>query len=828
MSSQFDIMKETEGCFHCGLPIPTEVNERIQIEGVVRQMCCRGCLAVAEEIIRAGLIDYYHKRDALPPSPGQYANAPAELKSLGIFDLPEVKKDWVSQPKAGEEEVSLVLEDMRCAACVWLIDKHLHQLDGVSHVSVNYATHRVRVRWHQSQIQLSSILALINRLGYRAHPFNPEKSQRLQQAQRKKALWQIFIAGLSAMQVMMYSVPAYFSSPQTMSFEVQQLMRWVSLLMTLPVMFFSAMPFFQGAVRGLRLGKLGMDVPVALGVTVAFLFSLYSVWRGHGEIYFESVAMFVFFLLSGRYLEMMARHRANREVEALDKALPVVAERFDPGSSDFEWAAAAQLAVGDQVRVLPGALIPADGSILEGDSAVDESLLTGESMPIPKTQGDRVMAGAVNSDGVLLILVEKVGKSTHLATLSRLMDRAIASRPRLLEMTEKIVIWFVAVLLFLATVTLLVWLQISPADAVPVFVSILVVSCPCAFSLATPIAMTISMGVAAQKGLLVTRSEALEALTKIDTIAFDKTGTLTQGKPRVTQVWFNEQVAEVSDLVPRWVYELESHSAHPVARSLCDFYRQTKSCRASLSQVKTMSGQGVKAVSSDGAVVKIGRPAYVCSEAAYPQEVANWQAGTLVALGAVKQNQFQWVAFFRLEDTLRDHVLSVLGALRSQGLALAMLSGDNQKVVDSLAPSLGVLEARGGLLPEDKQAWIQKRQQQGHVVAMVGDGVNDSLVLAQSHVSFAMGGGAELSRTQADLVVLNDRLASVPEAIHLARQTVRIIRQNISWAIGYNLAMLPLAMMGWIQPWLAALGMSISSLAVVFNSLRLIRLSKQT
>jgi len=623
---------------------------------------------------------------------------------------------------------------------------------------------------------------------------------------------------------MMYAFPVYVAGEGDMTWDIEQLLRWASLLLTLPVVLYSAAPFFQRAWRDLRLRRLGMDVPVALGVGSAFAASLWATLTDGPEVYFDSVTMFVFFLLGGRYLEMIARQKAVRGVEELGKALPSFAERIAgwPGESAGERVPTSQLVAGDVLRVRPGEVIPVDGLVVEGRGEANEALLTGESMPVPKAVGDRVTGGSINVSSPLLVRVEQVGDATRLAAIRRLMERAATEKPRIASLSDRIAAYFIVTLLVLAAGTGVAWYLIDPARALWVFVSVLVVACPCALSLATPTALTVATDTLARMGVLVTRGHAIETLARANRFVFDKTGTLTLGKMRVEEVCALGSVD--ADRLVVLAAAIEQGSAHPVAAGLRA--AAGEAALPAVAELAAETGQGMHGV-VEGERLWIGRPGWVAGVAglAAPAALAGFAApgGTVIALAG----RGGWLGLFRLGDSLRADAPMITRRLAAEGAALGLLSGDAQPVVDAVAARLGIHDARGGLDPQGKQQAIVDMQRDDRaVVAMIGDGVNDAPVLAQAHVSVAMGGGTDLARNQADIVLLNERFVSLADGIVLARRTLRIIRQNLWWSFAYNFTSVPLAMAGLVTPWMAGIGMAASSLLVVLNAMRLQRATR--
>jgi len=815
-----DVVQE---CYHCGLPVPARSQYYVKIGASRRRMCCVGCEAVAQSIVDNGLSDYYRHRDAMPESPRE--TLPSELQELGLFDHPDFQKTFVQPVGEHEREASLILEGITCAACVWLNEQHVARQAGVLAVEVNYATRRARVRWDERQTKLSAILGAIKAIGYRGYPYDVERSEQIAHKERRAMLWRVFVAGFGMMQVMMYAIPAYLAGEGEMSADIELIMRWASLLLTLPVILYSAAPFFQRALRDVRLRRLGMDVPVALGVGSAFIASVWSTLTHGPEVYFDSVTMFVFFLLCGRYLEMGARQKAVRGVEELGKILPVFAERVSSGSgeSESEKVPVSQLEPGDRVRVRPGEIIPADAVVIDGVSEANEALLTGESRPVVKRAGSPVTGGSINITSPLLIEVCQVGDSTRLAAIRKLMERAAAERPLIARQADNIARLFVTVLLTLAAITFVMWQFIDPARALWVFVSVLVVACPCALSLATPAVLTVATDTLARIGLLVTRGHAIETLARANRFVFDKTGTLTYGVMRVDEVQACDGFDETQ--VRTIAAALEQASEHALAAGI-------RAAAAGLSLPRTsdlvsVTGQGVEGNMMDDRL-RLGRPAFVAQLTGLPVPGAVSQlecrGGTVVALGSASA----WIGALHLTDVVREDAGVLFDRLAAESLPVSIISGDAQAAVAAVAEKFAIDDAHAGMTPQDKQAWVARCQQMpGTVVAMIGDGVNDAPVLAQAQVSIAMGGGTDLARNQADIVLLSEKLATLSQGIAVARRALRIIHQNLSWAFAYNLIALPLAMAGLVTPWMAGIGMAASSLLVVLNALRLQKPPKQ-
>ena len=815
-SVPFFVGMSASSCYHCGLPIADDVDLSVRIGGEARAMCCYGCLAVAQSIVDNGLEDYYRSRDALPESPREAM--PAVLDQLAMFDHAEFQKSFVKELGENEREASLLLEGIACAACIWLNEQHVGRLPGVTAVDINYATRRARVRWDESRIKLSDILAAIAAIGYRAYPYDAAKNEEISRKERRDALWRLWVAGFGMMQVMMYAYPVYIADGD-MTADIESLMRWASMVLTLPVVFYSSAPFFRNAWRDIKLRRVGMDVPVALGVGAAFLASCWATFMQAGEVYFDSVTMFIFFLLGGRFLEMTARQKAVSVTEALAKLLPAFAQRLPgfPAERTVEQAVVADLRVGDYVLVRAGDIVPADGRVIEGVSSTNESLLTGESRPVPKAVDDAVTGGSINAESPLVVQVEQVGEGTRLSAIIHLMERAAAEKPKIVELADRIASYFVGALLLVSIAVAVGWYLVDPSKALWITVSVLVVTCPCSLSLATPIALTVAAGALAKDGLLVTRGHAIETLARATHFVFDKTGTLTTGRMHLVDILPTADLARDDCLAI--AVALERASEHPLASAL------RRACHGQVREavdVRNEPGQGVEAVIG-GRRYRIGRPVYALGlgGAQLPAMAEEWLASgdTVVVLG----DEVDCLALFRIGDELRPESGRLISRLRALGKHVVLLTGDAESVARRVAGELAIDDVRAGVTPQGKHDCVKQLQAAGAIVAMVGDGVNDAPVLAQAQVSVAMGGGAQLARTQSDFVLLSENLDHLRHGLSRAQRSLAIIRQNLWWSFAYNFVALPLAIAGYVTPWLAGIGMSASSLLVVLNSLRIQR-----
>ncbi|MFN0305135.1 MAG: heavy metal translocating P-type ATPase [Burkholderiales bacterium] len=802
-------------CFHCGLPVRERGRFTVRYRDHDEPLCCAGCEAVARTIIAGGFGAYYAHRSGAAPRVDP--PVPATIPNAKLYDRPEVQASFVRPLADGEREAGLVLEGIQCPACVWLNEQHLMRLGGVTSVRIDYTTRRAKVRWDASRIALSDILQAIHAIGYVAHPYDAARIEDVRRRERRTALWQLFVAGFGMMQVMMVAYPAYIAGDGEMTRDIEQLMRVAGLALTVPVIAWSATPFYRGAWRDVRIGRLGMDIPIVLGIAIAFAASVWATIAQSGDVWFDSITMFIFFLLAGRAIERVARDRAARRIEDLARRLPAIAERLPayPAIESGERVPAAALAVNDHVRIAAGAVAPADGIVMEGQASFDESALTGESRSVPKAPGDRIIGGTINQTSAVVMRVERVGGDTWLASIERMIERAATAKPRFVRLADHYAGVFVATILILAVVSAIGWWAIDPRQGLLAAVAVLVVTCPCALSLATPIAFTASTSYLAGRGVLVADPEAIEKLARVRHIVFDKTGSLTEGRLSLSRIDLFDASNRADCL--GIAASLERSATHPMARAVRNAAAVERADTPVAEGVHETPGGGVEGT-VDGRRYRLGAARYSGTLHDKRARMFDHAADQSLAWLADERG---WLAVFAFADAIRSDARDTVMALGSRGLRLSMLSGDEPGVVDAIAGQLSVTEREGGLSPTAKRDRIVAAQHAGGLVAMVGDGVNDGPVLAQADVSIAVANAAPLAHHAAGIVLLDDRLLNIDLAIDTAHRTMRIVRQNLAWAFAYNIASVPLAALGYVPPWLAGLGMAASSLAVVANSARL-------
>ncbi|WP_296403740.1 heavy metal translocating P-type ATPase [Psychrobacter sp.] len=930
-------------CFHCGEPVP-KPPFTAQVLGESRLMCCMGCQLAAESIVEAGLEQYYLDRSEI----NRTASMPTELDRLRAYDHEDIQAQFVYAAD-GKSVAELSVSNLRCAACTWLIETRLYELKGVDKCQVNLTNQRMRVIWDEEQLAISAILATINQIGYDAKPYRQDTHEAMLARNNKKMMIRLGIAALGAMQAMMFAVGMYFgkyTSFSGMLVEQRDFLRWVSLFVSIPVFFYCAVPFFSSAWSAIKIRQVNMDVPVSIALIVTFFASLYATISGTGETYYDSVSMFVFFLLAGRYIEHNARLKAANMANDLVVVEPTLVQRigneadlvqqieqsnissnqsvadkievaehsliltppqqqkltkleelihlaqrnkqpephtetqnelhstlrsdtafsFDKLDLEVsqietgsETVTANNLKIGDVIMIEAGSEVVADGILCSETATVSQSLLTGESLLIIKRRGDRVIGGSQNDSQPFVMLVTALPEDSQIALIDRLMNRALSEKPKLAEQADRWARWFVLRILILSVFVFIGWYLVDPSQALWATVAVLVATCPCALSLATPIALTVSTNRLASYGFLTTRGHTIETLAEITHVAFDKTGTLTYGKPNLLYIDSLQKHNNLAQQVSKKIKDkdedededndkdnllaiaaaLEVGSRHPIASALLDAAYQLH--LPEVTHLTHHTAGGIEALVNDignGYKYRLGHVDFAlnrsatdtCSSLDMPNiELQKYNASTVVMLtrcqSSIQSNDEVWepMALFYFNDSIREGVAEMIAALHAQNIETVILTGDPSKHAQTVAKELGVDKVYFGLSPSDKVDHIKELQQQGHVVMMIGDGINDAPVLAAANISTAIAGAADLAQVSSDSVILNGKVPSVYDAKRVADKAQLIIKQNLRWALAYNSVVLLPAAFGYVPPWLAAIGMSLSSLIVVLNALRLKR-----
>jgi len=841
-----------EHCDHCHLPLP----EGEQITSVIndRKMhfCCHGCQTVCETIYGAGMGGFYQRTiegDTLQPPP--------EIDSqLEVYDLDEVQREFVDD--LGDiREIHLLIEGIHCAACVWLIERRLAVEPGVIDANVNLSAKKLRVKWDNREIKLSQIMHDLGQIGYAAVPYDPEAAEGQIKKQNRELLFRLGFAGFAAMNLMWISIALYAGADEG---KFKDLFYWLGLGLATPTLLDSGYPFYRGAITGLINRHLTMDLPIAIGATITYLYSCYVVISGSeiAHVYFDTVVNFLFVILTGRYLEAMSKRLAVQSTQRLLDLQPKISTLIQGDETSI--VPVSSLKTDDLVLVKAGEKVPVDGVIIKGESVIDESMLTGEFVPVAKFIDDKVSAGTTNKEGVLTIKVSQTLKNTALGKIIHLVDEAQSTKAPIQCTADRIIPWFVSITLILASLTFIFWLGDNIEIALMAATSVLIITCPCAFGLATPMAIAVATGVGARMGVLVKHGAVLEILSSIRHFVFDKTGTLTQGKMLVSTLFYtdlNEQnniqkIPAIEESIEQLTASqkeflnsacfLESHSEHMIAKAIVNFgqhYGLTEKVR--LEHIKVVSGSGISAdcyveksaernAAQQGQKIAIGKLSWIRQIAAAQKGIdaiclqfelmmqEYHRSGSTVVYAWLENKS---ICAFVVEDKLRPDAAEIIKQMHQQDFKLTLLSGDKQEVADYMAEQLDIEEVIAEVMPDEKDKVIRQKQQQGDLIAMVGDGINDAPALVRADVGVAMGSGTDVSIDSADVILINGELEKIPLAAELSRATLMTIRQNISISIVYNIIMVPLAMAAMITPLVAAISMPLSSLLVIANAARI-------
>jgi Cu2+-exporting ATPase len=792
-------------CFHCGEPNPKNSHYSVTINGHAQAMCCPGCEAVAQTIVDSGLTSYYTHRSEHADK--IVALVPEQLRQLDHYDVQQIQEDFVKKNQSGSE-ITLMIEGINCAACAWLIEKQLRFMPGLLFINVNTTLHRAVIRWDNRQLKLSVILKEIQKVGYKAYPFQVNKQEAFYTQQAKSYLRRLGLAGLATMQVMMFAIALYADFFSGMEAEFIHYFRWVSFILATPVLLYSAQPFYINAWRNLRNKTLGMDIPISIALLGAYSASAYATISGHGEVYFESVSMFTFLLLLGRLLELRARRKASESSSNLLRLLPSMATLIKETDKVQEHCLipAKTVQVGQLILVKAGETVPVDGTIISGRSNIEESMLTGEHLPVKKERNDLVFAGTVNISSPLTIRVDKISANSLIADIIHLQDTAQLNKPHIEIIADSVSRYFVGALLIIASLTYISWHFIAPEQAFWITLSVLVATCPCALSLATPTALTCATAKLNKQGILIKQHYVLETLNKINHMVFDKTGTLTKGDFSLltSTVYGGYSIQQCLDLAA----QLEKVSEHPIALA----FQKKQKHSPLLDNIVNIAGQGLQA-DYEQKKLKLGH-AQFC---AIDNPIESKEVVVYLTLDK------QLLAIFEVGDALRDSAAAIIDYCHHLKMKTTLLTGDLSLKSEEIAHLLNIDNLIKGVTPEGKLRYLQQQQKQHDRLLMVGDGINDAPVLAGADISVTLASGSDIAKNSADVILLGDDLNKLISLKQIAQRTTTIIKQNLGWAIAYNLIIVPLAIMGYVPPYIAAIGMSFSSLIVVSNSLRLLK-----
>ncbi len=815
--------KDPNHCFHCDLPNPPGVEVSAEIAGVSRNFCCHGCKSVCEAIYAAGLEGFYKRT----PEDGSLAPPPEIPKQLSLYDIDEVQEEYVDSLD-DSREINLLVEGIHCAACVWLIENSLRPMPGVEKAEVNLTSRRLKLRWNNQRVKLSKIMQRLGDVGYASVPYDPLQAEDSLKLQNRHLLYRMAFAGFGMMNLLWISISLYSGADQG---EFRDMFHWAGFALATPTLLYSGYPFYRSAWTSLRYMHLSMDLPIAIGATTTYLYSVYVTVTGSvvGDVYYDTVVNFLFVILVGRYLEAISKRQALASTQRLLDLQPKVATVQREGNEEI--VPIRSVKIGEQVLVRPGERIPVDGVVIEGSSSADEAMLTGESEAVIKMAGDSVSAGTINNNGALVIRVEGLLKNTALGRIIHLVEEAQASKAPIQRLADRIVPWFVAITLGLATITFLWWIRTDFELALMASTAVLIITCPCAFGLATPLSISVASGLGARRGILVKTGEVLETLSSIKHFVFDKTGTLTEGIMAVSSIHMAGVVWRRGQELPETVKgalarlaAVERYSEHPVATAIRACAEQASAIsELSVENFQNKPGFGISGV-VDGHKIVAGTSAWMeaCQIERLPELELAQQEQDQLGIGTLScAVDGKELALFAVEDSPRPDAAELIADLKRDGMQITMISGDRRHTAEALAKRLGGMDVLAEVLPEDKDKEIKRLQASGHKVVMVGDGVNDAPAMVRADVGIALGSGTDVSIASADIVLIGSELKDVRLASELSRRTLRTIRQNIAISIMYNVIMVPLAMATFITPLVAAISMPINSLLVIGNAARI-------
>ena len=793
-------------CAHCLLEVPEESATRETIDGKETTFCCPGCRAIHGLLRSEGLTGFYARRSGWTPGPPETARVP-----LDAFD-------GAVRTSGREAEVNLVISGIRCASCVWLIERYLGGRPGILSTRVNFVTGRARISWDPSETGIGDVLLAIRALGYTPYPPESLPAGDALRRETSDLLLRFGTAAFFSMQVMLFTAGLYAGYFQGIDARYADLFRGLCFLLSTPVIFYSGAPFFRGALRGARHGAFGMDALVFLGAFSAYGYSTAALFLG-GDVYFDTATMILTLILLGRYIEAVARARAAEGISRLVRLAPVNARKAVPGGGTAA-VPVASLSAGDLVEVVPGERMPVDGTVVEGGSEADEALLSGESAPVPKAAGDRVVAGSLNGTGRLLVRVDRTGADTVLSRIVQAVEEAQARKAPIQRLADRVVRGFVPSVVLVAAGTILFRLHggIPPHAALMAGISVLVIACPCALGLATPLAVLVGTTSAQARGILVRGGDVLEQAAGVRCVLLDKTGTLTLGRPRLTDV---EGIGCGSGDALRLAASLESSSEHAIGKAIAESYPAAR--RLPVLRFRAHPGEGIEG-EIDGVRYLLGRPELL---GRFGVPVDGEASRAFAALSAARRTAVllsdgtRPLAILATEDAVRPEAAEAVSLLRASGIAVAMVTGDDPGVAARVAGEAGIGEFHARVSPEGKREEVRRARERFGPVLVVGDGVNDAPALAEADVGVAMGRGTGLAIHNAGATLMTEDLLRIPAFLALSRATMRVIRQNLFWAFSYNLVAMPLAVAGKLHPIAAAAFMAGSSLLVVGNSLRL-------
>jgi Cu+-exporting ATPase len=791
-------------CDHCQLLYDEAVLLEDKSEQTPRFFCCKGCQGVYHLLKSEGLDSFYEKLGSQTIAPPQEDGESAEK-----FDLDGFKERYIQETKEGFSQVSLIIEGIHCAACVWLNEKVLHQKEGVIEASINGTNHKAKIIWDPELISLSQIIETIRAIGYNAHPYDSRLQEVHANAARREYYGRLLVGVFTTMNIMWLAIAKYAGYFTGMRTDIKHILNFAEFALATPALFYTGWVFYRGAYYGLKHRYVSMDLLVATGASLAYVFSIYAMFTGNGETYFDSVTMIVTFVFAGKYLEVLTKKRAVDTLDGMSGSLPT--EVTVIRSNEKFLVPVDAVIVGDIIELRPGEKAVIDGVVQSGEASFDEASLTGESAPRLLSVGKKVLSGSVCLDSVIRYEATHNYQGSMLSKILMLLEESMTKKPRIEQLANTISGYFSITILGIALLAFGGWFWATGAfeNALVIAIAVIVIACPCALGLATPVATLVGLGVAAKRGILFKEASFIETMAKANVLLLDKTGTITEGKPTVKEAWIDPRCNKDA-----LVALLES-SSHPVSKGVLAYMydQDSEQKQGLLHDIGVVEAKGVSAKDSNGLVI-LGGSARLLEEHGISVKMPEGTHYFMAQNGEV-------VARFVLEDSPKINAKDVISRLRAKGIRIAMLTGDNEVAAKKIAKSVGIEEIYHSLYPQDKALMVDKFHDEGLHVVMVGDGINDTLALSRSDVAIAMGSGADVAVNASDVVLLGGTLESLEDAFKISKRTYRTIGQNIGFSLLYNMITIPLAVAGYVIPLIAALSMSLSSLVVVGNAMRI-------
>ncbi len=794
-------------CTHCHLEFDESVMITEEEEGRTLYFCCKGCQGVYHLLKSEGLDTFYEKLGNTTLDPADKARQKKE--DLERFDLEGFHRKYVRTTPEGFNEIHLIIEGIHCSACVWLNEKVLHQTPGIIEATINYSNNKAKVVWDPEQLKLSRIIETIRNIGYNAYPYDPALQEERARKTRNDYYSRILVGVFATMNIMWIAIAQYAGYFTGMEQGQKNILNIAEFLLATPTLFYSGWIFFRGAWFGLKNRFINMDVLVATGALLAWLYSVYAMVTRTGEVYFDSVTMIITFVLVGKYLEVLSKRQAVDTLDKIIGSMPTEATVVKNGEKAL--VAIENVEPGDLIELKPGEKVAIDGILRQGSALFDESPLTGESEPVLKKPGDEILSGTVCLDSVVRYEAGKRAEESLLHQITELLSDSVTKKPKIEQLANVVSGYFSVTILSIALLTFAGWLWLDGSfeRALIVSISVIVIACPCALGLATPMATLVGISRAAQKGILFKEAALLETMAKADLLALDKTGTVTEGRPSVVAFHTHE------GFDPALLLALTEGSNHPVSRGIARYLREHYEgiVPAKLDEFRERQAQGVTAL-HDGRKLAGGNRALM--EAL--EIPCGFESDETLFLFAVDG---RIVAEIELRDRLREGAADAIAAIKALGVRVVMLTGDHEAAARRIAAEAGIDEVHARLLPQEKAALVDRFHGEGHIVVMAGDGINDAVALARSDIAVAMGSGADIAIEVSDVVLLEDRPRHLADAFAISRRTFRTVKQNLGFSVLYNTVAVPLAVLGYVNPLVAALSMSLSSLFVVGNSMRI-------